>query len=297
LRFRDDDYATLTLYRTDIGEEPEPGAVSKESLLRMCREQGDSRATLKFLVLQTAIPGSTASIVPPTITDKDRHLPPIDTRPQDRSSKDGSLHSASGSSANERQSEWSEVGMEWSASGSGLQRAKQNTRHMERRLPSASSSSRSLNLDNGNNHNPNNRDSRTSSPRSFVNVDYPSPNAYHPPRSFTPVQATAGPSRRNGNGSAGGEAGLGLFEDDGMDPETRALIAQMQKEDEIARQQAEARQAQELADERFARNEQQQERDVWQAMQAMQLDARRQTQEQIELDAQRAVSIFTVFMG
>lgn len=78
-----------------------------------------------------------------------------------------------------------------------------------------------------------------------------------------------------------------------MDPETRALIAQMQKEDEIARQQAEARQAQELADERFARNEQQQERDVWQAMQAMQLDARRQTQEQIELDAQRAVSLFS----
>jgi mitogen-activated protein kinase kinase kinase len=76
-----------------------------------------------------------------------------------------------------------------------------------------------------------------------------------------------------------------------MDPETRALIAQMQREDEIARQQAQARQAQELADERFARNEQQQERDVWQAMQAMQLESRRQQQEQIELDEQRAVSL------
>lgn len=258
------------MFRTNIGEDLEHELVPRDNLLALCQEHGDARASLKFLVLQTTIPGSTASIVPPVHAE----LPPIDTQ-VNRSS--GSLHSASGSSAHDRQSDWSDLGQEYPGA-SGLHRSKHNVRHVERRLPSASSSSRSLNQTD------HQRDSRTSSPRSFVNVDHPSPRM-QPPRNATPGPASAGPSRYIED-----EAGLGLFVDDGMDPETRALIEQMQREDDLARRQEEARRAQEAADERFARNAQQQERDVWQAMQEQSFTERRAQQDQIASDAQRAVS-------
>jgi mitogen-activated protein kinase kinase kinase len=86
------------------------------------------------------------------------------------------------------------------------------------------------------------------------------------------------------------EAGLGLQLDDDMDPETRALIEQFQREEEEARQVVEERRRQEEADAEFARKEQQSERDVWQMMQQMQLEQRRREQEQIEQDERQAVS-------
>ena len=68
LRFRDDDYPSLTLYRTDIGETPESDAVGRAQLFELCKAQGDAKGSLKFLVMQTSmVPSpSSAAIPPPT---------------------------------------------------------------------------------------------------------------------------------------------------------------------------------------------------------------------------------------
>lgn len=108
LRFRDDDYPTLSLFRTDIGEQPEPTPISHSNLLQLCQTLGDSRASLKFLVKQTHAPRSSSSMVPPpSATDFTNQDPPaIVTEGQaprytpdahsGGHSKDGSLSSASG---------------------------------------------------------------------------------------------------------------------------------------------------------------------------------------------------------
>lgn len=76
-----------------------------------------------------------------------------------------------------------------------------------------------------------------------------------------------------------------------MDPGTRALIEQFQREEEDARREAERKRLRQLeADGELARKEQQSERDVWQYMQRMQLEERRRQQEQIVRDESRAVS-------
>ncbi|WVR04740.1 hypothetical protein IAU60_001751 [Kwoniella sp. DSM 27419] len=97
-----------------------------------------------------------------------------------------------------------------------------------------------------------------------------------------PFVVTAGPSRSP-------NAGLGLSLDDDMDPETRALIEQFQREEQEARRaQENERHRQLLLDEEMARKEQQSERDIWQMMQQMQLEQRQREQAQIAEDEARA---------
>lgn len=116
LRFRDDDYATLSLFRTDIGETPEPTPITNPSLLQLCQSLGDSRASLKFLVVQTGAPRSSSSMVPPPSASTeysnrgtpaivtDMPAPPYTPDPHSSGhSKDGSLSSASGASMDRRQ--------------------------------------------------------------------------------------------------------------------------------------------------------------------------------------------------
>jgi biotin operon repressor len=111
----------------------------------------------------------------------------------------------------------------------------------------------------------------------------------HSPRGSPVQQPQAGPSRPRSPLGLG--MGMGMGMDDGMDDATRALIESIQKEDEDARRQQQARRQQMEADEKLAREAQQSERDVWQAMQQLELEGNRRRQEQIERDEQRAVSM------
>lgn len=116
LRFRDEDYATLSLFRTDIGESPEPTPLPNQNLLQLCQTLGDSRASLKFLVVQTGAPRSSSSMVPPPSVPPEHSsrgppaivtdipVPPYTPDPHSGGhSKDGSLSSASGASMDRRQ--------------------------------------------------------------------------------------------------------------------------------------------------------------------------------------------------
>lgn len=47
LRFRDDDYPSLTMFRTDIGETPDVEPIGKERLFDVCKAEGDSKSTLR----------------------------------------------------------------------------------------------------------------------------------------------------------------------------------------------------------------------------------------------------------
>jgi hypothetical protein len=75
-----------------------------------------------------------------------------------------------------------------------------------------------------------------------------------------------------------------------MDPETAALIAQLQLEDQEERQREDERRRQLQADEELARKEQQSEAQEWQAHQHEQEQRVRQQREQIIRDESRAVS-------
>jgi len=77
-----------------------------------------------------------------------------------------------------------------------------------------------------------------------------------------------------------------------MDPETAALIAQLQLEDQEERQREDERRRQLQADEELARKEQQSEAQEWQAHQHEQEQRVRQQREQIIRDESRAVSHF-----
>lgn len=297
------------MYRTDIGEAADPHPLSRDQLLHLCSNFADSKATLKFLVLQTGVPGaSSASVVPPvqpeeevyrSNADRRAGMPPIMTdlagvkRTPSKHSKDGSLSSTSEMLDRGIGSDWSDLGQEeW------VQRAQKGVRSVaERRLGSSASSSRSPLTDShgaSSTHTP--PTIPTPSPtRSSIEVEPkpPSPlplpqrrgtdTPHATPTRAPPSNAVAGPSRQ-------AQAGLGLQLDDDMDPGTRALIEQFQREEEEALKVQQERQKQLAADEELARKEQQSERDVWQMMQQMQLEQRRREQEQIEQDERQAVS-------
>jgi hypothetical protein len=100
------------------------------------------------------------------------------------------------------------------------------------------------------------------------------------------AQAEAGPSfsRRNSDFGIGmGDGDMG----DGMDEATRALIAQIQREDEEALRAEQERRRQLQLDEELARKEQQTEANEWQRQQMVQQERER---DQILRDEQRAVS-------
>lgn len=74
LRFRDDDYPSLTMFRTDIGETPDVEPIGKERLFDVCKAEGDSKGGLKFLVVQTSVlPSPSSMAVPPAILHAGAH--------------------------------------------------------------------------------------------------------------------------------------------------------------------------------------------------------------------------------
>ncbi|WWC59626.1 uncharacterized protein I303_102185 [Kwoniella dejecticola CBS 10117] len=136
LRIRDEEHPTLSMYRTEIGEPADDIPILPAALLHLCTSQGDSRATLKFLVKQTNVPtSSAASVIPPVASQPDytpyrsaadnrrAGISPITTdlphhllnRPSSRHSKEGSLSSASGELVDRSAmstSDWSDLGPE-----------------------------------------------------------------------------------------------------------------------------------------------------------------------------------------
>ena len=288
LRFRDDEYPNLSLFRTDVDEQPDSTAVTSDALIHLCSKMGDAKATLKFFVMHTTPTLAGAIIVPPMVD-----LPRITTgnlkapvRTPSHHSRDGSMSSAS--EMFERQgtgtstSDWSEIQPE-ELEGSVQRATKRNVR-MGQRLVSSVGSSRSpltpaQTSDGG--HSPS-----ATSPNRMKAPSPPPPRGNvtpTPPRNSEPGPSVAGPSSR-----------LGLRTDDGMDAETRALIAQLQKEEVDANA---ARMRQLEADEEYARREQQSERSIWEAMQELELEKQRRRRAQIEQDEIRAVSICFIDMA
>ncbi|KAK4686856.1 mitogen-activated protein kinase kinase kinase, partial [Tremellales sp. Uapishka_1] len=312
LHFRDDDYPTLTMFKTNIGEDPDPAALSPAALLQLCSTQGDSKASLKFLVTQTSLSGSSAAVPPPSIGVDIEAVPlynPVGSRapndwsrngkPSSRHSKDGSMSSASEIFASQ-----SDVGDDidyenWTASG--LAQIRRGTRGelktaRVKRLGSSNSSSRSPLTDTAVSvetsspaiptpaHSQGVSVSSTSSPthRSWVVLDLPSPPTAHlstptpaATTRFAPVSAhegDAGPSR---------PTGLGLD----MDEASRVLIEQLQREEmeAIAETQRKLRE-----DEQMALREQQDERAIWTFIQQSKFEEQVKKQRQIEQDERAA---------
>jgi mitogen-activated protein kinase kinase kinase len=267
MRLRDDDYSAYSFFRTEIGEAAAPSPLSSDQLLSVCLSEGDAKATLKFLIIQNHPTGSSASVVPPMQMPEAstaRRLPPIDTQ-LNRNSKDGST-----SSATTDRHAWSDASHPESSTSYERQSGKGGS-------IGASGSSRSLQDAVGGSG------SRMNSP-STHHVNPHSPIYGH-------QQSQAGPSSSRAPQSPLG-LGLGVsgVVDDDMDDATRALIAQLELEDQEAARAEDERRRQMQEDERIARQAQQNERDEWQAMQRQELEGSRRRQEQIERDEQRAVS-------
>ncbi|KAL7419201.1 mitogen-activated protein kinase kinase kinase [Cryptotrichosporon argae] len=260
LRFRDDDYATLSIFRTDFGEAPDPTPLSTSALTSLIQSMGDAKATLKLLVVQTSIPGSSAApVIPPPPSEPLRHppvVPAIQTDlPRGSHSKNGSVGSSNGGLGLERGlrsavSEWSDLGEE-----AQIYRA---TRVLPL-APQGSASSRSPVTDPSN------------------SVTTSSPSLPTPPTQYSPVipdiiHSTPTPSGsfHEASSSAGPSSGAGLGLDlDGMDAATRDLIMQLQLEEHEEQQR---RRAREEADAAMAAQVQQNEQEVWRVMQQQMQD-------------------------
>lgn len=289
MRLRDDDYAAYSFYRTEIGEAAAPSPLSSDQLLSVCLSQGDAKATLKFLIIQIHPTGSSASVVPPMQmpmpdATPTRRLPPIDTQlNRNRHSRDGSTSSAS---ATTDRHTWSDVSHPESGSNTSYERQSQG--QSAKGGPGsvgmgASGSSRSLQM-----HDTGAGGGAPSGSR----MSSPSTHHYNPhsPIYQSQSSAQAGPSSsRPPQLPLGLGLGVAGVVDDDMDEATRALIAQLELEDQEAVRAEEERRRQMEADERIARQAQQNERDEWQAMQRQELEGSRRRQEQIERDEQRAV--------
>ncbi|WVQ75911.1 hypothetical protein IAR50_005546 [Cryptococcus sp. DSM 104548] len=330
LRIRDDDYPTLSMYRTEIGEAADETPILPAALLNLCSTLGDSRASLKFLVKQTDVPPSTAaSVIPPVAPQNDYSysrrsgVAPITTdlpnalldRVTSRHSKEGSASSGElldrgGLSA----SEWSDLGAdadEWGMSKSG-------------RKPSASGTGIRLSNSTGGSKSPiteHSASAGTSSPaiptppvvlhgiplqNREPTILSSSPSSRPPSNHYdaispidhfksTPTLIHSGPSNEDmysgnaipgpSNRSRPNQQGLGLSLDDDMDPETRALIEQLQREELDAQREEDERKRK---DEELAIREQQSERELWEMMQQMQREKRQREQAQIADDEARA---------
>jgi hypothetical protein len=250
-------------------------------------------------------------VIPPVQADSAYH--------SDRRHSKSSLSSAgevprNGTSA----SDWSEIGQEELADyGGTLQRATRLKHTTARRLGSSASSSRSPLTDTsiGGSSSalptpPVNQtlhmraSSAASSPSSrSSHLEQPSPSPVYAnfPRtarigSATPTHIGAFPTPHAYSPPAGpSRPALGIHVDenpfDGMDPATRALIANMQQEEaESAMQRAEDKQRQLRADEEYARRQQDEEKKAWHAAKMVEQEERRRRNEQIERDARQAVS-------
>jgi len=261
LRFRDDEYSNLSLQQTEYGEDPDPNTLSHDQLCQLCLSRGDSKASLKFLVIQ-GVPSSSAAVVPPADTSN-RERPIVSPIRTDLPKQ----HSHSGS-----------IGSEASGDDRRISQFRKSQASSTTRSPHTSSISSS----------------------SFIptppppHVDLPEERHVHIPVP-APVYASssAGPSRTIASSSStSSNWGLGLETHDEMDPETAALIAQLQLEDQEERAREDERRRQLQADEELARKEQQSEAQEWQAMQHEQEQRARLQRDQIARDESRAVSLF-----
>ncbi|BEI89689.1 uncharacterized protein CcaverHIS019_0210510 [Cutaneotrichosporon cavernicola] len=58
LHFREEDYQLLSIFQTDIGEQPNRNALTNQDLLQLCQQHGNANGTLKFLVVPDNIPST-----------------------------------------------------------------------------------------------------------------------------------------------------------------------------------------------------------------------------------------------
>lgn len=271
-----------------MDEQPDSTAVTPDTLLHLCSTIGDAKATLKFFVMHT-IPASAGATIVPPIAEPSRINTETLTlnapaRTPSRHSKDGSMSSVSevfdrGTS----NSDWSEIAAE-EADGYGSLVRRATTRSV--RMGRVMGSSGSPMLDSAASGSTGPTSPLPSPTRLTSNLPpkgntTPTPDRYTSNAQAGPSSASAGPSRAGPTWSAG----LGLSIEEEMDEDTRALIAQLQAQEE---EETAARRRQLEADEELARREQQQERDVWEMMH--EIEHQRTRQEQIRDDEQRAVS-------
>lgn len=268
LRFRDELHPSLSIYRTDIGEQPNPNALDPQALLQLCQDYGDAKASLKFLVVQTGILSSaSAPVVPPQDTFRSRPgVPPIvtDMTPVPPYAPPTSGHHSNNSSLSSS-AEAMDRGSGSRTSITSVDDA--NILRAQGRL--GSTSSRSPMTDPSAIHNPRSlhmppvhADGSVSSPNlpldSQADDDEGTyrPNQQQPLASGSSANASAGPSSSDSLATAD------------MDEATKQLILDLQRadEEEDARRQA-IRQATEEADKRLAMQEQENEREVWQLLQ------------------------------
>lgn len=307
MRFRDDDYSTLSLFRTDIGEDPDTNAVTTGDLLKLCQTVGDSKATLKFLIVQTSVPGhSAASVIPPPPNGADIEATPyrssgvpslvtdssIPGRSSSRHSKEGSMSSVS-EIAERMGSDWSEIGPEseeWTNSGNmQIYRSRRNVKQ-QKRIERSDGSSRSPLTDRSGGAISPARGNPAPQRGSLSSNESPSHawQVFDTPISPTAVANVTPTPNVIASSSSAGPTGLGLDMDNDMDPETRALIAKLQEEEMQEAEQARLRQLAE--DELFAQREQAAERLLWERHEENQYNNRQQTrQQQVREDEIRAV--------
>lgn len=68
LRYRDEDFGSLSIFRTDIGEQADEEPVPRSRVHAICHQEGDSKGGLKFLVKQTGVlPSPSSAVVPPPV--------------------------------------------------------------------------------------------------------------------------------------------------------------------------------------------------------------------------------------
>lgn len=68
LRYRDEDFGSLSIFRTDIGEQADEEPVPRSQVHAICYQEGDSKGGLKFLVKQTGVlPSPSSAVVPPPV--------------------------------------------------------------------------------------------------------------------------------------------------------------------------------------------------------------------------------------
>lgn len=275
LRFRDNDHPSLSIYRTDIGEQPDSLPLTYQALQHLCQTQGDSRATLKFLVIQTGVPSSTsASVVPPNAPHVESAgyraragVPPIVTNmpappysPPNGPSNNSSLSSA-GEAMERGQGSRSSIGDTWHDDGHRWAAPRSPGMDQLGHPPAFASSSQHLHLP---------TQTGSTSTSSLLLPGHDDEGTYRAGSSSAAASSSSqgfGLSYANGSGSGSNQAGgsssvgdLGMENIDlsGMDMETRKLVLQMLHEEQTEWQQQEEELV--LADERLAMHEQEIER-------------------------------------
>ncbi|BEJ12590.1 hypothetical protein CspHIS471_0210500 [Cutaneotrichosporon sp. HIS471] len=293
LHFRDEDYQLLSIFLTDIGEQPNRNALTNQDLLRLCQQHGNANGTLKFLVVPDNIP-STSTMIGALPDHNTRHpilypivtditVPPYSvaghrsnsssmsgpSEPMDRGT--GSRTSITSVDDANMVRTRGTLGSSSSHSPPMTDPVSTSAAHHPLMVPPLHHGSRSL-----------------SSP----NVHIIDPLADDDEGTYRPVPAATPAARSSRAGtsssySAGPSdadtqaiATLAGITDD-MDAATKATVLMLYMQDQEAEQQARAqRLAREEADERLAMQEQESEREVWQLLQLHQQQEQQLHQQQ-----------------